>query len=97
MAAVTRKDDGGQIEGAALFDTEFPIYDSATLKKLTRDIEWLNRRTEEKITMDIWQYGHLIDFTDRIRYQGNTYYLESNQVSRTPTELRQTVTMVRWF
>ncbi len=91
------KDDGGQIEGAALFDTEFPIYDSATLKKLTRDIEWLNRRTEEKITMDIWQNGHLIDFTDRIRYRGNTYYLESNQVSRTPTELRQTVTMVRWY
>lgn len=91
------KDDGGQIEGAALFDTEFPIYDSATLKKLTRDIEWLNRRTEEKVTMDIWQYGHLIDFTDRIKYQGNTYYLESNQVSRTPTELKQTVTMVRWY
>lgn len=91
------KDDGGQIEGAALFDTEFPIYDSATLKKLTRDIEWLNRKTEEKLTMDIWQYGHLIDFTDRIRYQGNTYFLESNQVSRTPTELRQTVTMVRWY
>lgn len=91
------KDDGGQIEGAALFDTEFPIYDSATLKKLTRDIEWLNRRTEERITMDIWQYGHLIDFTDRIRYQGNTYFLESKQVSRTPTELRQTVTMVRWY
>lgn len=91
------KDDGGQIEGAALFDTEFPIYDSATLKKLTRDIEWLNRRTEEKVTMDIWQYGHLIDFTDRIKYQGNTYYLESNQVSRTPVELKQTVTIVRWF
>lgn len=91
------KDDGGQIEGAALFDTEFPIYDSATLKKLTRDIEWLNRKTEEKLTMDIWQYNHLIDFTDRVKYQGNTYYLESNQVSRTPTELRQTVTIVRWY
>ena len=91
------KDDGGQIEGAALFDTEFPIYDSDTLKKLTRDIEWLNRKTEERLTMDIWQYGHLIDFTDRVKYQGNTYYLESNQVSRTPTELKQTVTIVRWF
>lgn len=91
------KDDGGQIEGAALFDTEFPIYDSATLKKLTRDIEWLNRKTEERLTMDIWQYGHLIDFTDLVKYQGNTYYLESNQVSRTPSELKQTVTIVRWF
>lgn len=91
------KDDGGQIEGAALFDTEFPIYDSDTLKKLTRDIEWLNRRTEEKITIDIWQYNHLIDFTDKIIYNGNTYYLESNQVQRTPTELKQTVSIIRWY
>ena len=91
------KDDGGQIEGAALFDTEFPIYDSATLKKLTHDIEWLNRKTEEKLTMDIWQYNHLIDFTDSITYKGNKYYLESNQVSRTPDELKQTVTIIRWF
>lgn len=91
------KDDGGQITGAALFDTEFPIYDSDTLKKLTRDIEWLNRKTEEKLTMDIWQYNHLIDFTDSIIYNGNKYYLESNRVSRTPDELKQTITIIRWF
>lgn len=88
---------GESYQGAALFDTSFPISDTATLKKLTKDIEWLNRKTEEKLTMDIWQYGHLIDFTDRVKYQGNTYYLESNQVNRTPSELRQTVTIVRWF
>ena len=84
-------------EAAALFDTSFPISDAKTLKKLTRDIEWLDRKTEEKLTMDIWQYGHLIDFTDKIIYNGNTYYLESNQVQRTPTELKQTVSIIRWY
>lgn len=84
-------------EAAALFDTSFPISDTKTLKKLTRDIEWLDRKTEVKLTMDIWQYGHLIDFTDKIIYNGNTYYLESNQVQRTPTELKQTVSIIRWY
>ncbi len=89
--------DGENYQGAALFDTSFPISDTATLKKLTKDIEWLNRKTEEKVSMDIWQYPHLIDFTDRIVFNGATYYLESNRVTRTPTELKQTVTMIRWY
>lgn len=84
-------------QGAALFDTSFPISDTATLKKLTKDIEWLNRKTEEKVSMDIWQYPHLIDFTDRIIFNGAAYFLESNQVTQTPRELKQTVTMIRWY
>ena len=91
------KGSGEEYQGAALFDTEFPISDTATLKKLTRDIEWLNRKTEEKVSMDIWQYDHLIDFTDRIKFNGATYYLESNHVSRTPDELKQSVTFIRWY
>lgn len=84
-------------QGAALFDTSFPISDTATLKKLTKDIEWLNRKTEEKVSMDIWQYPHLIDFTDKILFNGAAYFLESNQVTQTPRELKQTVTMIRWY
>ena len=88
---------GESYQGAALFDTSFPISDTATLKKLTKDIEWLNRKTEEKVSMDIWQYPHLIDFTDRIIFNGAAYFLESNQVTQTPRELKQTVTMIRWY
>ena len=88
---------GESYQGAALFDTSFSISDTATLKKLTKDIEWLNRKTEEKVSMDIWQYPHLIDFTDRILFNGAAYFLESNQVTQTPRELKQTVTMIRWY
>ena len=91
------ENSGEGYQGAALFDTSFPISDTATLKKLTKDIEWLNRKTEEKVSMDIWQYPHLIDFTDRIMFNGATYFLESNQVTRTPAELKQTITMIRWY
>ena len=88
---------GESYQGAALFDTSFPISDTATLKKLTKDIEWLNRKTEEKVSMDIWQYPHLIDFTDKILFNGAAYFLESNQVTQTPRELKQTVAMIRWY
>ena len=89
--------NSGSSSGAALFDTEFPVKGKETLKQLTRDIEWLNRKTEERISMDLWQFPHVLDFTDRIIYKGNAYYLESNQVVRTPTELKQSIEIVRWY
>ena len=67
------------------------------LKKLTKDIEWLDRKVEETVSMDIWQYGHVIDFTDKITFDGNVYSLESNHVTQTPTELKQSVVLKRWY
>jgi hypothetical protein len=91
--------DDSSLYGTALFDTDFPVAKSDTgmLVTLTKAIEWLNRKTEETISMDIWQYDHVIDFTDRVVYNGNTYYLESNQITRTPGELKQTVQLIRWY
>lgn len=82
---------------SALFDTEFPIKNTDMLKQLTRDIEWLDRKTEETVSMDIWQYSHVIDFTDKVVFNGNTYYLESNNVTQTPTEVKQSIVLKRWY
>lgn len=89
--------NGANLYGAALFDTSFPVKEIDMLKRLTKDIEWLNRKTEEHITLDIWQYNHLIDFTDRIKYEGKIYYLESNRITVTPREIKQTIEIVRWY
>lgn len=82
---------------SALFDTEFPIANTSMLKQLTKDIEWLDRKTEETVSMDIWQYSHVIDFTDKIILDGKTYYLESNNVTQTPTEVKQSIVLKRWY
>ena len=91
--------DDASMFGTALFDTDFPVAasDTGTLIALTKSIEWLNRKTEERISMDIWQYSHVIDFTDKIIYNGNVYYLESNTISRSPRELKQSIEIVRWY
>ncbi len=90
---------------SSLIDTEFPVVGSEYLQTLTRAIEWLNRKTQETVTVEIRariQNGipdidHIIDFAERIRFEGHEYFLQSNTVELTPRLLRQTIKMVRWY
>ena len=89
---------------SSLIDTEFPVVGADYLRVLTREIEWLNRKTQETVTVEIRariQNGvpdidHIVDFTERIRFEGHEYFLQSNTVELTPRLLRQTIKMVRW-
>ena len=40
---------------------------------------------------------HIVDFTERIRFDGNEYFLMSNSVELTPRSLRQVIKMTRWY
>ena len=90
---------------SSLIDTEFPVVGADYLRTLTREIEWLNRKTQETVTMEIRariqdsvpDIDHIVDFTERIRFEGHEYFLQSNTVELTPRLLRQTIKMVRWF
>ena len=89
---------------SSLIDSEFPVVGADYLQTLTRAIEWLNRKTQETVTVEIRariQNGipdidHIVDFTERIRFEGHEYFLQSNTVELTPRLLRQTIKMVRW-
>lgn len=81
-----------------LVDTTFPITDIPTLQRLTDAVIWLNRKTKETLTFDLYNYPHIIGFNDRIRIDGNTYYLQSNTATKTPRiSNKQTITCVRWY
>ena len=90
---------------SSLIDTEFPVVGAEYLQTLTKEIEWLNRKTQETVTVEIRariQNGisdidHIVDFTERIRFEGHEYFLQSNTVELTPRLLRQTIKMVRWY
>ena len=90
---------------SSLIDTEFPVVGADYLRMLTREIEWLNRKTQETVTVEIRarirsgvpDIDHIVDFTERIRFEGHEYFLQSNTVELTPRILRQTIKMVRWF
>ena len=90
---------------SSLIDTEFPVVGADYLRMLTHEIEWLNRKTQETVTVEIRarirsgipDIDHIVDFTERIRFEGHEYFLQSNTVELTPRLLRQTIKMVRWY
>ena len=90
---------------SSLIDTEFPVVGAEYLQTLTKEIEWLNRKTQETVTVEIRarirsgvpDIDHIVDFTERIRFEGHEYFLQSNTVELTPRLLRQTIKMMRWY
>ena len=87
------------LSGASIEGIEFPITDTGTLNRISQQIMWLHKKTEEKITISIptASNGHIFDFTEQIRFNNNIYYLESNQISVTPSKISQNLTLIRWY
>ena len=98
-------DEDDKFKGQALFDTEFPVTGDDFLRELTHEIEWLNRKRQEEVSLDIVSpvikghatIRHILDFTERIRLDGKEYFLVSNQVKITTRSLRQSIRLVRWY
>lgn len=78
-------------------DAGFPVEDDGYLKELTNELKWLNRRIKETVSMDVYLADHVVDFTERVRFRGSEYYLQSNTISQTTRELKQSITLVRWY
>ena len=98
-------DTGESIPGTSLIDTEFPVEGDVFLYELTKAINWLNRKRQEEVTLEIVsrvkngvsEIQHIVDFTERIRFDGKEYFLVSNQIELTPRSLRQKLKLVRWY
>lgn len=86
------------IYGITLFDTSFPVHGDEKLKKITDAIKWLNRKIQETVTLNVYDFPHVIDFNDRLIIGGNTYYLQSNTALKNYRIVnKQTVSAVRWY
>ena len=98
-------DGEGGVAFSSLIDTEFPVKGEEYLWILTQAIEWLNRKTQETVTMEITdnvangvpEINHILDFTERIQFNGNEYFLVSNSVQITPRSFRQSIKLTRWY
>ncbi|BAL82846.1 hypothetical protein SELR_11380 [Selenomonas ruminantium subsp. lactilytica TAM6421] len=86
------------LHGISLIDTSFPIDGESKLEEITNAIKALDRKTEEVITVELYDYPHLIDFNDKIIFHGHTYYLRSNSaIANEHIVNRQTLQFVRWY
>lgn len=83
----------------------FPVNDRATIEAIYAELKWMNRRTMERVTVDIIgteingvsSVGRVFDFFYRYELGGNEYYLVSNTVSYTARQFVQTLNLVRWY
>lgn len=81
-----------------LTNTNYPVQDRSTLEALIDATDWLDGRTEERITLDVLNSNHIFDFNDIITFNSNTYKLESNNITKTAENgLRQHLEIVRWY
>ena len=86
---------------------DVPVLDYGTYRAYMRELEWMDRRIEEKVSLTITAPvrkgavdpagNHVMDFLDRYLLNGAEYYLVSNVVSYTPRSLKQSLTLVRWY
>ena len=88
-----------------IVDTSFPVRELDLLGELTNAVFWLNRKICETVSVEIIskiadgvpEIQHIIDFTERIIFDGNEYFLVSNQIRFTPRSLVQKLNLVRWL
>lgn len=87
-----------------LYSSSLPKSDPSLLQLFADEIRAYNRSIQETISLNVVspvvngkiKDKHIIDFTDRILYRGNTYYLESNTVTLNTSSFTQALTFTRW-
>lgn len=87
-----------------LYSSSLPKSDPSLLQLFADEIRSYNRSIQETISLNVIspvvngkiKDKHIIDFTDRILYRGNTYYLESNTVTLNTSSFTQALTFTRW-
>lgn len=99
------------VEGGGVFDentiTDFPLNDTdggLTLGEIAAELNAYDRCIQETLQIELVEpvvdgkptMTHIVDFLERVKFRGNEYYLERNEIARTTREIKQTITAVRW-
>lgn len=89
--------DVDKADSNSLYDSSFPVSD-ADARKATADLKWLNRRIQETVSLNVYNFPHVFDFNDKIILFGNAYFLQSNTMTQTPNiSNQQSLQIVRWY
>ena len=87
----------GTLEEVKLYDSSFPV-DKAKAQSITNDLKWLNRKIQETVSLDVYDFPHVFDCNDKIIFRGNTYHLQSNSVEHSYNIInKQSLQLIRWY
>jgi len=86
-----------QLNGVAKARQTYPVASTATLQQIATALDTYEGKEMVTLSGTIVGGNHIYTFNDKISYAGNVYQLVSNNVSRTPTQIRQSITAVRYI
>ena len=87
-----------KINGFTDVDPSFPLLQYRAREILTQELKWLNRKIKETVSLNVYNFEHIIDFNDRIILNGKEFFVSSNSVKTTSRIYNeQSLTLVRWF
>lgn len=73
------------------------VSDQDTISSVAADIESLNGKTQERVTL-VYHGSKFIDYTSKIVYNGNKYYLDGNNITIDPDNgTKQALVLLRWY
>ena len=77
-------------------DINIPVTDTETLQRYATGLEWLDGKTETILSVDCFD-EHIVDFDQAVSVMGQTWYLQSNQITIGPgAKAKQSLELVRW-
>lgn len=86
-------------------DPYIPTVDHSIRKQIQSEIDAYDRSVQETVSLEIIMpviagkptMTHIIDFTERIKFNGAEYYLVRNTVDQTVSSLKQSIEITRWI
>lgn len=84
------------LRGVARARQTYPVADISTLQAIADCLDDYEGKEEITLQGELVGGSHVYNYNDKIVFEGQTYYLVSNNVSRTFNTIRQSITAVRW-
>ena len=73
-----------------------PATDTATLQRYANGLVWLDGKTEYSLKIECYD-PHIVDFDKTVSVMGQTWYLQSNQITLGPgAAAKQSLELLRW-
>ena len=85
-----------ELQGVPKARATYPVADGDTLQDIADCLDAYEGKTEIQLQCELVGGTHLYTYADKISYQGDAYYIVSNNVSVTGDRIRQNITAVRW-
>ena len=92
-----------ELNGVAKAAQQYPIANKDSfsggfgLQQVADSLDYYEGKTEEILSGTIVADNHLYNYQDKIVYNGNEYFLVSNNVTQSASGVRQDITAVRYY